>query len=602
MNYPLINNVWYVYKESFKKYPRIKLYLIVNLITELLVPLMSILITTILVFSLTNNVQKEQYIFMIVGFVVFTYILESLRAWSNTRYNSENTFTRLTAFNVGLAEHQLKTNYMNVESKERRDIISKAYEAIMSNFYGIEMMLKQTPLLVINIVGILVFGVLIAMYVPIVLLVLIVMTLVNFFLTKRANKHLREMSNQLNNEFREKYYLAKDSTNPNYGKDIRIYNIGKWFDQIFIKLTRSRRKITSGVERKFLFANTSNTLFLFIRDFIAYGLLLRLVMSNSITLATFTFLIGIVIGFSAWLNGFTRSFNELRTSSISVGHYRDCVSSDTEYQHSHLYTSDELIRPLTIEFENVTFYYPNTTTPVIENLSFKIKGNERVALVGNNGAGKTTIVKLLCGLYRPNSGVIRVAGYDISKLNIADYQTLLSVVFQDSTPFSFTIESNITCQSELDVDSAKLRYALRQSGLSTKINSLPEKEKTYITQIFNKNGIRLSGGETQKMMLARSLYKNAPLLILDEPTAALDPIAEEEMYLQYKELIKDSTSIFISHRLSSTKFCDRIFLLDNGNIIEEGTHDDLIKLDKNYKEMFEIQAQYYREVDNNEGI
>jgi ATP-binding cassette subfamily B protein len=178
---------------------------------------------------------------------------------------------------------------------------------------------------------------------------------------------------------------------------------------------------------------------------------------------------------------------------------------------------------------------------------------------------------------------------------------LLAVVFQDSEPFSFTIEKNITCKNEEDVDDLRMWEAIEQSGLKEKILSLEHKEKTYITQIFDQSGIRLSGGETQKMMLARSIYKNAPILILDEPTAALDPIAEEEMYLKYKELVKDSTSIFISHRLSSTKFCDRIFLLEHGKIIEEGTHEELIHFNGEYKNIFNIQAQYYKDGDECEA-
>jgi ATP-binding cassette subfamily B protein len=216
-------------------------------------------------------------------------------------------------------------------------------------------------------------------------------------------------------------------------------------------------------------------------------------------------------------------------------------------------------------------------------------------LVGNNGAGKTTIIKLLCGLYEPDSGTIKVNGYNINDFKKDDFMKLISIVFQDSEPLSLTIENNISSSPGSEVDKCKLWNSIEKAGLTEKINSLQQKEKTYITQIFDEKGIRLSGGEIQKLMLARSLYKAAPILILDEPTASLDPIAEEKLYIKYKELVKDSTSIFISHRLSSTRFCDRILFLEEGNIIEEGTHEELMNLGKEYHNVFETQAQYYRE-------
>ncbi len=601
MKYSMFANMKYVYKESFKKYPKIKLYVVVSFLTELLVPFLMVVITTVLVYALTHNINVEQYIAIIFGLTLGTLLLEFLRSWSLTRYTFENTFTRVAVFNQRLAEHQLKTDYINVEARNRRDIISKAYGAIMSNYYGIEMMLRQSPLMLINLCGVLIYGVLIALYVPLVLAVMVVMAIINYLLTNRANKELGDKTKRLTDEYREKYYLTKDSTNPNYGKDIRIYNIGNWFTELGNRLTKSRKNLQKGIEKKFLLADVFNTVFLFIRDFAAYFVLLGLVINGTIDLTRFTFFIGVVTGFTLWLNGFSNALNEMRTCNVRINDYRACINVDNEfYKEGELKISD-LSTPLSIEFCNVSFSYPEAEKPTIENISFRLNGNEKVALVGNNGAGKTTLVKLLCGLYRPQSGTIKVGGYDISKFNIVDYMKKVSVVFQDSEPFAFTIKENIACCDSKDVDDDKLNKAIEKSGLQEKIQSLDKKEETYITQIFDKSGIRLSGGETQKLMLARSLYKDSPLLILDEPTAALDPIAEEELYLKYKELVEDTTSVFISHRLSSTKFCDRILLLDNGKIIEEGSHDELMNLDGEYRSIFDTQAQYYKEALTNEG-
>jgi ABC-type multidrug transport system fused ATPase/permease subunit len=572
-----------------------KLYLIVSFFSELLVPFLTIVITTLLVYSLTNEVSIEFYILLITGVIVVTYFVEMLRFWSLNRYTFENSFTKTTSFSIELSNHQLKTDYINIESKARRNVISKAYEAISSNQSGIEMMLKKSPELLINIVGMIIYGTLISFYVPIVLLILVLMSIVNYFLIKRANQYLIKMNGVLNDEYREKFYLSRDSTNPNYGKDIRLYKIGDWFNTLFVTLTKNRRQVTAGVQRKFLLANLSNSIFLVGRDIAGYMILLSLVISNKIDLTTFTFLIGIVTGFSIWLNGFTTSFNLIRTSNIQVNNFRACMDVESQKQLENPRSSTEIKFPITIVFDNVTFTYPEAEQPTLNKLSFTLNTKEKVALVGNNGAGKTTIIKLLCGLYTPDSGTISINGYNINEFEKDDYRTLISIVFQDSEPLSLTIGNNISASTEEDVDYERLWDSIEKAGLSEKINSLEYKEKTYITQIFDKNGIRLSGGETQKLMLARSIYKKAPILILDEPTASLDPIAEEQLYIQYKELVKDSTSLFISHRLSSTRFCDRILFIDKGMIVEEGTHEDLMALGKEYYSVFETQAQYYRE-------
>jgi ATP-binding cassette subfamily B protein len=597
MEYSLMSNVKYVYKESFKNYPRVKWFLVINFFTEIVVPIFAILLTTLVVYALTNDVAIELYILYIAGMIVVGYIFESIRYWSYLRYTFENTFTRFSTFLYRLAEHQVKTDYINIESNERKKTISKAFEAIDGNYHGIEMMLRQSPLLLINLVGILIYGVLIAIYVPFVLGILFLMSIMNYILTKRANKYLTKIKSSLSDEFSEKYYLTKDATNPNYGKDIRLYNLGKWFNELFVKLTKNRRNGIKKIEKRFMVANFSNTLFLFLRDFIAYAVLLNLVINNEIDLTTFTFLTAIVAGFSMWLNGFTTSFNTIRSSSVSVTDYRYCIEVENSFDKEGL-PIDEVTTPIAIEFNNVTFSYPLAEKPTIEHLSFKIDASEKIALVGNNGAGKTTIIKLLCGLYKADEGSITINGVDINEYNINEYMSLLSVVFQDSEPLSMTVENIVSCKRSQNIDKDKLWKSLQGSGLKEKVLSLDKKEETYITKMFDESGVRLSGGEIQKLMLARSLYKNAPILILDEPTAALDPIAEETLYLQYEELVKNTTSVFISHRLSSTKFCDRILFLDDGKIIEQGSHTELMKLNKQYREVFDIQAKYYKEGDD----
>lgn len=231
----------------------------------------------------------------------------------------------------------------------------------------------------------------------------------------------------------------------------------------------------------------------------------------------------------------------------------------------------------------------------MKDISFSIRPGERIALVGNNGAGKTTLVKLLCGFYHPTGGKILIGGHSIEELNLDEYYDLLAVIFQDVNSVPISIASNVSGCVEEETDLERVRECLRRAGLWKDVEALERKELTNLTQTFDPDGIQLSGGMMQKLMLARCLYKDAPMLVLDEPTAALDPIAESSMYEEYKTATQGKAALFISHRLASTKFCDRILFLEDGRIAETGTHDELLQKHGKYAEVFAVQSQYYKE-------
>ena len=219
--------------------------------------------------------------------------------------------------------------------------------------------------------------------------------------------------------------------------------------------------------------------------------------------------------------------------------------------------------------------------------SLTISPGEKLALIGLNGAGKTTLVKLLCGFYRPTEGEILLNGIPVSDFGREEYYALIAVLFQDSALLPMTLDFNLTGESPEHIDYNRLEKALLLSGFHEKYHSLPRKGETLLTDF--------SGGEKQKLLFAKTLYKDAPLMILDEPAAALDPIAENEMYLKFDEAAKGRTCLYISHRLSSTRFCDRILLMEDGAIMEEGTHEELIARDGRYARLFEVQSKYYKE-------
>ena len=247
---------------------------------------------------------------------------------------------------------------------------------------------------------------------------------------------------------------------------------------------------------------------------------------------------------------------------------------------------------LSLEFSNVTFSYLGTDKPAIDNLSIKLSPGRRLAIVGENGSGKTTFIKLLCRLYDPDEGKILVNGKNIKEYGIEEYRSIFSIVFQDFHLISQPLAANVAGSD--DYDEGKLNEVLDNAGFGERLNSLPEGLNTLLYREFGDKGVNLSGGEAQKVAIARALYRNAPILILDEPTAALDPIAEAEIYSFLNQIVHNKTSIYISHRLSSCRFCDEILVFDRGKIIQQGSHDDLVK-DKGgkYYKLWQAQAQYY---------
>lgn len=245
-----------------------------------------------------------------------------------------------------------------------------------------------------------------------------------------------------------------------------------------------------------------------------------------------------------------------------------------------------------IEFRNVSFSYPNNSSLALEKINIKIKFNDNIAIVGENGSGKSTFIKLLCRLYKPTSGKILLNGIDINDIDMNDYIKQIAVVFQDYSLFSIPIIENI-CAGD-NINNEQVKKSLVQSGLEKRVNELDKKEQTPIFQELFNDGIELSGGESQKLAIARAIYKNAPILILDEPTASLDPFSESEIYQKLYKITEDKTSIFVSHRLASCKFCDSILVFDKGKIVQTGNHDELLEENGLYKVMWEVQASNYK--------
>lgn len=390
------------------------------------------------------------------------------------------------------------------------------------------------------------------------------------------------------------------------GKDIRLYHMWSWIAGEFERLKKEfvywgHRHWKCNRGR----AEFAEKCLVFARDLLVYGYLIGRMVQGRMEVSAFLVYIGVTAGFGGWMTPLLDAFANILENSRYMGNYRVFLELGEEPQRRQTFSRKACTagdgRTHEICLEHVTFRYEGNQEDTIHDLSLTIASGEKIALVGMNGAGKSTLVKLICGLYRPTSGRILLDGTDVSEFAPKDYFREFAVVFQDVFSFSIPLGENVTCKSPDRTDGGRLRASLEKAELWDKVQTLERRERTYMNKDLDPAGVSLSGGETQKLMLARALYKDAPVLILDEPTAALDPLAESSLYEKYYEMTRGRTSVFISHRLSSTRFCDRILFMENGRITEEGSHEELMAGQGAYAAMFRTQAQYYQTEQGRDG-
>lgn len=379
-----------------------------------------------------------------------------------------------------------------------------------------------------------------------------------------------------------------------YGKDIRLYNLQDYLDLLVRKLFRQYRKEQEKVEGRSFLAALAGFLVVLVRDGAVYGFLLTKALAGEVDAAGFVLYFTAVTEMTGFFSGISWWWRRVCNGALQVSDFREDLEISDRLNRGEGVPVPE--GPFSIEFQDVTFRYPEGEKNVLEHVSFRVEAGEKVALVGLNGAGKTTLTKLMCGLLLPTEGRVLLDGRPIAAYNRDEMYGLFGLVPQNYHLMPFSIGENIACTNEKEeIDQEKLDRCIRLAGLGEKVDSLPMGADTPLNRQVHPEGVEFSGGETQKLLLARLLYRNPKCMILDEPTAALDPIAEDRMYRRYQEIVSGSTSLFISHRLASTRFCDRILLLDGAGIAQMGTHGELMAEEGKYRELFQVQSKYYNQ-------
>ncbi|NLY46592.1 MAG: ABC transporter ATP-binding protein [Tissierella sp.] len=432
-----------------------------------------------------------------------------------------------------------------------------------------------------------------------IMLVLFILVLGSFYFSSKAASFDESTWNQWGEYERRYFQTTNIMTDPSYGKDIRLYSLIEILESYCNKLINQFKIIAKSVSKKNIQMDTAVAVLNILRDVVVFSYIARLLLVNQIDASEFFLYTTGTTSLVVILQESMKQISDIRKESNRFFHFISLMEEENQVLKDSVEIKD--IKKtiggdsVTVDIVDVSFRYPNSENDVLNHLNLTIRPGEKMALVGENGSGKSTLIKLLCKLYKPSSGTIYLNGIDINQIPDDIYWEIIGAVFQDAMVFPFSIRDNITLEESADEE--RLSKAINDSRIEQIMDGLSNGMETILLRILDDEGLDISGGQRQKLYLARALYKNNRFLMLDEPTAALDPLAEASLYEQYDSLSKEKTSLYISHRLASTKFCDRVAYLKDGRIVELGTHDELMDLNGEYKELFHIQAKYYRESD-----
>lgn len=490
----------------------------------------------------------------------------------------------------------LSMRFEAFSSGEGKIKIEKARQHTSSPNWGIVRLLGQETAMLEAILGLIVYSLVIGRLHILMLLFLCILFMAELFIGLEIEKKKQSYKEEKAKADRRINYIAYGTKGMEEAKDIRVYSMIPMLREITNMVVRRKCKVESDIQKWQLFHMIVTAGLILARDSIGYIFLVSLFLKNEMSVGDFSMYFTAISGIGMWLTKIASSFSGYKEVVGYTEDFYDFMKLPDDETDVEKYKFET---PVSFEFQNVHYSYHISNDEgvqaiqVIKGLDFKVKKGEKIAVVGVNGAGKSTMIKLLCGMLMPDKGRILVNGKDISKIHKRSYYSLFATVFQNSRLLPVSIADNVTLDRTTS-NNEKLWDVLKMAGLEKKVKSLSKKEKTNIVKKIT-GGIDLSGGQEQKLLLARAIYKDAPVLVLDEPAAALDPLAENEIYQNYNKLTEGKTAFFVSHRLASTRFCDRIFLLQDGRIAEEGSHEELMELGGIYADMFKVQSKYYVE-------
>lgn len=593
--YGFLNNFIYALDIAKKSNKKLLAVILIKPIANIVTKLMWAYSPKLVLSFIEQNLELNKIILNIIIVCTVILVFNIISTISNNAFDYEYRITEgyLEKIRMNKIFH---TDFKNMESPEFLDFAQKAKTALYRErgFFGVlfesRNFIAQGTLMIISAALIGVQNVFVMIF--FIIISFSIAKILAFFTELDKKKFIDKMAPI----WRKMTYLENVTKNFDFAKDIRLFSMSGIFSRELNGTNDKFYILNKKHHNRWIFCSVSMEFVLLMQKTLMYVWLVYNVIQGNYQVSDFVLYVGLVTTFHDAVGYVNWIFSNIRGNCLLINDYRNFLNwEESSNNKSKKENKDVKCDKYTFEFENVSFKYPGQDNYALKNINLKISDGEKLAIVGVNGAGKTTLIKLIMKLYEPIQGRILLNGVDIKEYDREEYFKLFSPVFQNVECFAMPIYQNISFEEEQNTDMEKVRNVLEQSGLKAKIDSYNKDFHTNLLKIFDKEGIDLSGGEKQRLAMARAMYKGGQVIILDEPTAALDALAEDKMYREFDKMIQGKTSIFISHRLGSTRFCDKIAMFDGGEIVEEGTHDELISKNGKYAYMYEVQSQYYKE-------
>lgn len=591
--YGILSNTWYILKKMFHHEPFFCFLIPLGMFSTTVMKYLWTFISKFVIDLVTGEQTNQSLYYLIALFVAIQLLVTML----DTYFTNEIFWRYIhTRFEMMYDKNMkvMSMNYQYLEDSDVMDCYQKADNACNTNREGIEGMMHVivnfSVNLTVSLAGILIFSTLN----PVIVLVMAILAAINFMIQNYANKKAKEtVWDSLATWSRKHAYMQRTTTDFDSAKEIRMYALRRWLLKKYQQINETRYKAQKENEKITFSSTLSYHILWAAAQIFLYAWLIQSIILKRLTIGEFTLYLTSATTLFESLKRVLAEINNLFARSLEVDDFRSFFSIQDGKADQGEQVPD--MKEYSFIFHDVSFKYPKSEKYALKRLNLTIEAGERLAVVGLNGAGKSTMIKLLLRLYEPTEGEILLNGVNIKKYNKQSYYRLFAPVFQDFSVFAFPMNENVSMKSPEKTNKECAENALINAGLGEKIRELPKGSDTELLKIIYEDGIDLSGGEKQKLALARALYKNAPVVVLDEPTAALDALAESQLYQDFDKLIGKKTAVYISHRLSSTQFCNKVAMFQDGELKEYGTHKSLLELNGIYANLFHIQAQYYIE-------